>query len=485
TPNRQGGFIWDFVDQAVRTKGKDGVEIYAYGGDFNRYDPSDGNFCVNGIVSPDRVPNPHADEVTYYYQNIWTTPADLAAGKMKVYNENFFRDLSDVTLDWVLLNNGVPVRDGSIDNINVAPGATAEITIPYGEINDKGEWILNVFYNLKNADGLLPAGHTLAKEQFILNKATTDDMDIENPSQPNVDTPTPTIVDNHAFFLCVKGQNFNIEFDRHSGYMSKYEVNGTEMLTEGGLLTPNFWRAPTDNDYGANLQNKYAAWKNPVIKLESLKSEMENGLAVVTAQYSMPDVKSSLTLTYAINGEGAVKVTEALTADKNAEVSGMFRFGMQMQMPESFSSIEYYGRGPIENYSDRNHSTLLGIYTQKVADQFYPYIRPQETGTKTDIRYWKQLNNAGNGLEFIAENPFSASSLNYSIESLDGGKNKANTHSPEIRKVDYTNVLIDKAQMGLGCVNSWGALPLKEYLLPYGDYSFTFVMKPVFHQLHN
>lgn len=484
-PNLQGGFIWDFVDQAVRTKGKDGVEIYAYGGDFNRYDPSDGNFCVNGIVSPDRVPNPHADEVTYYYQNIWTTPADLAAGKMKVYNENFFRDLSDVTLDWVLLNNGVPVRDGSIDKINVAPGATAEITIPYGEINDKGEWILNVFYNLKNADGLLPAGHTLAKEQFILNKATTADMDIATPSQPNVDTPTPTIVDNHAFFLCVKGQNFNIEFDRHSGYMSKYEVNGTEMLTEGGLLTPNFWRAPTDNDYGANLQNKYAAWKNPVIKLESLKSEMENGLAVVTAQYSMPDVKSSLTLTYAINGEGAVKVTEALTTDKNAEVSGMFRFGMQMQMPESFSSIEYYGRGPIENYSDRNHSTLLGIYNQKVADQFYPYIRPQETGTKTDIRYWKQLNNAGNGLEFIAENPFSASSLNYSIESLDGGKNKANTHSPEIRKVDYTNVLIDKAQMGLGCVNSWGALPLKEYLLPYGDYSFTFVMKPVFHQLHN
>ena len=212
---------------------------------------------------------------------------------------------------------------------------------------------------------------------------------------------------------------------------------------------------------------------------------MNNGLAVVTAEYSMPEVKSSLKLTYEINGEGTVKVTEALTADKNAEVSGMFRFGMQMQMPESFSSIEYYGRGPIENYSDRNHSTLLGIYTQKVADQFYPYIRPQETGTKTDIRYWKQLNNAGNGLEFMAENPFSASALNYSIESLDGGEWKQNTHSPEVQKVDYTNVLIDKAQLGLGCVNSWGAMPLKEYQLPYGDYSFTFIMKPVFHQFHN
>lgn len=484
-PNLQGGFIWDFVDQAVRTKGKDGVEIYAYGGDFNRYDPSDGNFCVNGIVSPDRVPNPHADEITYYYQNIWTTPTNLSAGKMKVYNENFFKDLSNVTLDWVLLNNGVPVRDGRICKINIAPGATTEVTIPYGEINDKGEWTLNVYYNLKDAEGLLPAGHTIAKEQFILNNVNVANMDISTPSEPNVATAEPKIVDNHSFFMIVKGQNFNIEFDRNTGYMSKYEVKGTEMLTDGGHLTPNFWRAPTDNDYGANLQHKYAAWKKPTIKLESLKSEMNNGLAVVTAEYSMPEVKSSLKLTYEINGEGTVKVTEALTADKNTEVSGMFRFGMQMQMPESFSSIEYYGRGPIENYSDRNHSTLLGIYNQKVADQFYPYIRPQETGTKTDIRYWKQLNNAGNGLEFMAENPFSASALNYSIESLDGGEWKQNTHSPEVQKVDYTNVLIDKAQLGLGCVNSWGAMPLKEYQLPYGDYSFTFIMKPVFHQFHN
>lgn len=484
-PNLQGGFIWDFVDQAVRTKGKNGVEIYAYGGDFNPHDPSDGNFCVNGVVSPDRVPNPHADEVRYYYQNIWTTPSDLPAGKVKVYNENFFRDLSDVTLDWVLLNNGVPVRDGRIDKINVAPGETTEVTIPYGQISNKGEWLLNVSYNLKDAEGLLPAGHCIAKEQFILNESAVADMDVTTPSQPNVKTPVPTIVDNHSFFMGVKGDDFNIEFDRNSGFMTKYEVNGTEMLAEGGKLTPNFWRAPTDNDYGAGLQKKYSAWKNPEIKLESLKGEMKDGLAVVSADYKMPGVSASLKLTYTINGDGAVKVTESLTADKNAKVSDMFRFGMQMQMPESFGSIEYYGRGPIENYSDRNHSTLLGIYNQKVADQFYPYIRPQETGTKTDIRYWKQLNNSGNGLEFIAENPFSASALNYSIESLDGGVWKANTHSPEIEKVNYTNLLIDKAQMGLGCVNSWGALPLKEYRLPYGDYTFTFVMKPVFHQLHN
>ena len=483
-PNLQGGFIWDFVDQAVRKPGKDGVEIYAYGGDFNDYDSSDGNFCVNGLVNPDRIPNPHADEVAYYYQNIWTTPTDLSAGKMKVYNENFFRDLSDVTLDWVLLNNGVPVRDGRIDKIDVAPGKTEALTIPYGKITDQGEWALNVYYNLKKADGLLPAGHTIARQQFLLNDVKGD-VSIANPVLSNLGELTPEIIDNQRNALIVKGDNFSIDFNRYTGYMCKYVVNGTSMLTEEGQLTPNFWRAPTDNDYGAGLQNKYAAWKNPEIKLESLDAAMENGLAVVKAKYSMPGVKAQLAMTYTINGEGTVQVNESLTADKSAEVSGMFRFGMQMQMPESFSSIEYYGRGPIENYADRNNSTLLGLYNQKVADQFYAYVRPQETGTKTDIRYWKQLNNAGNGLEFVAEAPFSASALNYSVESLDGGPWKANTHSPEIKKVDYTNLLIDKAQIGLGCVNSWGALPLKEYLLPYGDYSFTFVMKPVFHQLHN
>lgn len=483
-PNLQGGFIWDFVDQAVRTKGKDGVEIYAYGGDFDRFDPSDGNFCVNGVVNPDRIPNPHADEVSYYYQNIWTTPSNLSAGKVKVYNENFFKDLSDVTLNWTLLNNGVPVRDGSIAKIDVAPGATTEVTIPYGEISNEGEWLLNVYYTLKDAEGLLPAGHVIAREQFMLKEGAPA-LDIATATTPNAATPQPVIVDNQANFLIVNGDNFSIEFNRHSGYMSKYEVRGTEMINDGGALTPNFWRAPTDNDYGANLQRRYAAWKNPEIKLESLKSEMKDGLAYIYADYSMSSVKAKLNMTYVVNGDGAVKVTESMTVEKGAEVSDMFRFGMQMQMPESFGSIEYYGRGPIENYSDRNHSTFLGVYNQTVADQFYPYIRPQENGTKTDIRYWKQLNNAGNGLEIIAEQPFSASALNYSIESLDGGPWKENTHSPEVEKAGYTNLVIDKLQMGLACENSWGAMPLPKYRVPYEDRSFSFILKPVFHQLHN
>ncbi len=481
-PSLQGGFIWDFVDQAVRTKGKDGVEIYAYGGDFNDYDGSDNNFCVNGIVSPDRVPNPHADEISYYYQNIWTTPADLASGKLKVYNENFFRDLSDLNLDWVVLNNGVPVRSGRIDNINVAPGKTESISIPYGEISGEGEWLLNVDYTLKNAEGLLPAGHSIAREQFLLKEGKSCAC-VKTPVQPNMATPVASIVNNQRNHLIVNGDNFSIEFNRYNGFMSKYVVDGTEMIAEEGMLTPNFWRAPTDNDYGAHLQNKFRAWKKPTMKLTSLKAEEKDGMILVNADYDMPDVKAKLAMTYVINGVGDVKVTEALTTEKGADVSGMFRFGMQMQMPLAFSNIQYYGRGPIENYIDRNHSTRIGLYDQTVSEQFYPYIRPQETGTKTDVRYWKQLDNAGNGLEFKAAVPFSASALNYSIDSLDDGVSKGQSHSPEVKKADYTNLLIDKIQMGLGCEDSWGRTARPEYLVPYGDYTFTFVMHPVFHQL--
>ena len=166
-----------------------------------------------------------------------------------------------------------------------------------------------------------------------------------------------------------------------------------------------------------------------------------------------------------------------------AEVSPMFRFGLQMKLPKSFDRISYYGRGPVENYSDRNNNTLLGIYDQKVTDQFYPYIRPQETGTKTDIRWWRLLNAGGTGLEFVSEQPFSASALNYSIESLDDGLQKDQRHSPEVTPVDYTNFCIDKVQMGLGCINSWGALPLSEYMVPYKDYEFSFIMRPVSHKL--
>lgn len=487
-PNLQGGFIWDFVDQAVRMKDEKGVEYFAYGGDFNDYDTSDNNFCVNGVVSPDRVPNPHADEVRYFYQNVWTTPVDINAGKVNIYNENFFRDLSDLNMDWTLMRDGKPVRTGSISDINVKPGETASVTIPYGKAEGDGEWMLNVAYSLKEDDGLLPAGHVVARDQLKVAGNAAELPEIKATSDADRGSFNPYIDNGNSRFLKVVGDGFMLKFNRWNGFLTQYEVDGTDMLTKDGQLTPNFWRAPTDNDFGAGLQRRYEAWRTPAMNLKSLDANAEDGLVTVKANYEMPGVQGNLAMTYVVNKEGAVLVTEDFKAAKDAKVSNMFRFGMQMQMPEEFDEIEYYGRGPVENYSDRNHSAFLGVYQQSVDDQFYPYIRPQETGTKTDVRYWKQLNNRGNGLEFMAEQPFSISALDYSINSLDDypdKDNKKHSHGPLVKKAGYTNVCIDKVQQGLACVNSWGATPLPEYTIPYGDYTFTFMMKPVFNHVMN
>lgn len=484
-PKYQGGFIWDFVDQSNHWKNKDGVGIYGYGGDFNKYDASDNNFLDNGLISPDRRPNPHAQEVAYFYQSIWTTPADLAKGEVKVYNENFFRDLSAYYMEWQLLANGDVVQTGILNDLNVAPQQTATVRVPFSTagICPCKELLLNVSYKLKAAETLLPAGSQVAYDQLVIRSYEAKPLELTNQAETNLAVVTPVIRDNDTRYVIVEGEDFAIEFDRHNGYLSRYDADGMQMLYDGAQLTPNFWRAPTDNDFGARLQNRYKVWKNPELKLTSLTQGMENGQAVVRAEYDMKAVNGRLSLTYVINNKGGIKVTQKMTADKSQKVADMFRFGMQMQLPESFDEIEYYGRGPIENYADRNHSTLIGKYRQTVAEQFYPYIRPQETGTKTDIRWWRLLNISGNGLQCVADAPFSASALNYSIESLDDGTQKDQRHSPEVTKAPYTNFCIDKVQMGLGCIDSWGALPLEKYRLPYQDYEFTFILTPVRHKV--
>nr|WP_321453764.1 glycoside hydrolase family 2 TIM barrel-domain containing protein [uncultured Carboxylicivirga sp.] len=481
-PLYQGGFIWDFVDQSIRWKNKAGEEIYAYGGDFNAYDASDNNFLDNGLVSPDRIPNPHFYEVGYFYQSIWTKDVDIKNGKVEVSNEYFFRDLSNFYLQWDLVSEGKVVSTGYVNQLDVAPQSSATIDlglkIPECLKNSK-ELLVNISFKLKKAEQLLSAGYTLAKEQLTVKPWETNSVVITNKEEMNQKVSLPEKVDNDYNYFIVKGADFRIDFNRHSGFLSRYEVNNTSLLEEGMELKPNFWRAPTDNDFGAQLQLKYRAWHNPQMNLTSFDSSMEDGLVKVVAQYDMPDVKAQLTIEYWVNNEGAIKVSQKLTADKDAEVSGMFRFGMTMRMPVEFESIQYYGRGPVENYADRKYSEFVGLYNQSVCEQAYPYIRPQETGTKSDIRYWKQLNKAGFGVEFTAEGLFSASALNYTVDALDDGKDKDQRHMPEVEKADFVNICIDKLQLGLGCVNSWRALPLEQYQIPYQDYEFTFMITPI------
>ena len=478
-PNYQGGFIWDFVDQSCRWKNKEGKTIFAYGGDFNRFDASRKNFCNNGLVSPDRIPHPHLYECGFYYQNIWTELDKNNPKTIHVFNEHFFRDLSAYRLNWELLKDGVPVRCGYIDRVDVAPQQTQKIKIEYGNIDADAEWLLNVNYTLKQQEGLLSAGHVVAKNQLMLTDYQPAPINLDNAANAYSNKEKLQLATNNRNCIQVTGEGFDIQFNKLTGFMDHYEMDGAQMIAPGNALTPNFWRAPTDNDFGGDYQKEYEVWKNPNMSLTDLKSVIQDDQVRILATYNIKSVNAHLNLSYTINNQGCVKVTQRLTTDKNKKAPNMFRFGMQLLMPKSFEYIDYYGRGPIENYSDRNHCTDLRVYHQTVTDQYYPYLRPQENGNKTDIRWWKIADIKGNGLNIVAERPFSGSALHYRISTLDGGREKEQTHSDEIVEDNLTNLLIDMAQQGLACENSWGALPEKQFTLPYADYEFTFILTPL------
>jgi len=482
-PKYQGGFIWDFVDQSLR-RDSNGIDYYAYGGDFNNYDPSDKNFLDNGLIGPDRIPNPHMHEVGYYYQSIWVTPVDLRKGSINVYNENFFKDLSDDDLEWQMLVNGTIIQTGVVGQLNIQPHQAAEIQLPYSlnNIDSNAEVLLNIYFKQKTTKDLVPAGYVVAKNQLIISPYNFNTTDIMHETPADTNSDNLSVMDSDRNYLIIQNKSISINFNRRTGFLCGYTVDGKSMMQQNAELKPNFWRAPTDNDFGAGLQQKYIAWKQPQFKLTRFDNEVYNGVVTVTVEYDMPSVLAKLLLSYQITREGKIKVTQKMVADKTAKVANMFRFGMQLQMPEDDEYIQYYGKGPFENYVDRNNSSFIGLYKQTVKEQFYAYIRPQETGTKTEVRWWQQTNRGGTGLKFYSDSALSVSALHYSIESLDDGPEKNQRHSALVPQVHYTNVCIDKVQMGLGCINSWGAIPLDKYLLHYGDYTFSFMIEPVKNQ---
>ena len=479
-PKFQGGFIWDFVDQALHGKDKQGRDIYTYGGDYNKYDPSDNNFNCNGLVSPDRVPNPHMYETGYEYQNIWTEPVDITQGKLRIRNEYFFRDLSNYVMDWTLLCDGRVIRSGQVEQISCAPQGTVEVTLPLGNCDGAGEYLLNVDYKLKNAEPLMQKGQTVAYQQLTVKPGTLalQDATAKLPSLKVKDSKRDTL-------LSVTNDAVNIQFNKVSGFMVRYTVADRQLLGEGGVLRPNFWRALTDNDMGGQFQKDNKVWKNPTLNLVTFHAEKvkkPQPCVVVTAVYDMPDVKAQLTLTYHISGDGRIKVVEQLKTDKDAKQPDMARFGMVMQLPYEMERSAYYGRGPIENYGDRKLSQRIGIYNQTADEQFYPYIRPQENGLKSDVRWWNQTTAQGKGMRIEAVEPFSVSALHYAIEDLDEPKPaKGQRHSTQVPKSKYTNLCIDGAHTGVGGANSWSnwGLALSKYRVPYQDRTFTFQFVPL------
>lgn len=473
-PNFQGGFIWDMIDQSVYKTQPDGTKIFAYGGDFGPKDvPSDNNFLDNGVFNPERKPNPHAFEMRNVMQNILTSWDNKATATIKVYNEFSFKDLSNVSLHWTLILDGIKQDTGVIDYLAIDPTQSKTYTLPI-KLGDKKfqEAFVNISYQLKQDEPFLPKGFEIATEQLTLAGTWKNDIKITGTGKISVEKQASATV--------FKSDKATIRFDKKTGFMSGYTFNNEPVLKEGYQLRPNFWRAPNDNDFGANLQVQLKAWKdateNPIL-VNWVYSAAKDNTILVKATYNLPAVSSTLELNYEINSNGEVSVKEQLNIDKTKETPVLPRFGMEIILPKDFSMLNYYGRGPHENYMDRNYSSQVGLYNQTVSEQFYPYIRPQETGNKTDVR-WLELSNDKLKITVTSNELLATTALHFLNEDLDDGLQKDQRHGAELKERDLTSLKIDYKQMGVGGIDSWQAWPMEKYLLRDKTYQYQFKITP-------
>ena len=484
-PKYQGGYIWDFVDQGLRDKSPvTGKEIFTYGGDYGRYPGSDYNFNCNGIIAPNRRLNPHAYEIQYVLQNVWIKDFDAENGSFNVYNENFFKNIDDLSLTATLFANGVKLTTVAIpDTKGIAPQATKLVksealksAIEKAEAEHATEEItINFAFASDGSQPLVDKGQVMARQQIVLNGYEFDKVDAP------ANTGSKIEVEETNSYVKVSAERMSVTIGKKTGMIDYLDVDGEPMLKFRESMTPEFWRAPTDNDYGASLQKKMRVWKNPQMNLKSFDKSESKDSVVLTANFEMPEVKAELMLRYRINAAGEVTVTEKMTTDKEAKVADLFRYGMQLQMPASFSKLEYYGRGPEENYIDRHSSSFIGKYEANVKDEYYPYVRPQESGNHTDIRYFSIFNpTTGKGITFEGYAPMECSAIPYLVEDLDAGIEKEHAwgqHSGDLVEKGLVQLHIQQRQFGLGCIDSWGSSPMEKYRMHYQDRCFSLVIK--------
>ena len=502
-PSYQGGFIWDFVDQALKwPSAAEGTDhVFVFGGDFNDYDPSDNSFCCNGIIAADRTYHPHAYEVAYQYRSIHTSDADVLAGEVSVYNEYFFIDLSRYMMHWDVEVDGAKVLSGVVPSLDVAPQQTAKISLGYNEADileafgaedlESHDVYLNVRYVLKRADGILPAGSEVAYDQICLNEAALETLANDSGlpeymSQGSVHTFLGEMTfegsDN------VRVAPWKAVFDSSVGALVGYELGG-KALVENPVM-PCVARAATENDLGAKQDRRQDMWRKAEFKVSSFEVFGTDSCYVVSVAFEPVAEAAVVNMRYEVYADGTVAVTESLSdAGKLAEAPMLPRFGVDFAMNGTYSTFEFFGMGPHENYSDRVSSALMGHYVQRVEDQYhYGYVRPQESGTKTQIKWMRVLDDNGAGFEIRSDIRFSASALPFNWKEMDVRMLDDNqAHSLELKVKAFENqrslgktwVNVDMAQMGLACVNSWGAWPREEYRINAQPYQFRFVLVPV------
>lgn len=483
----QGGFIWDWVDQGIVKSDENGDKYWAYGGDFGPDTViSDGNFCCNGVVNPDRTPKPQLLEVKKVYQYIGFKPKNLAKGWITILNKYAFTNLSEFDIRWEITGDGKTVKSGTFEKQDVMPGATADIHFDNSVKPEPGtEYFLNVYASLKQEKGLLPAGTVLASEQMKLPQfIASPDVKSGNLAKVSFEQTKDKII--------VTGDGFSIGFNTGEGVLSSYKAQGKEYIVSGPV--PNFWRAPTDNDMGNSIYKKNRIWreagKNRKVESVSVKQVAADKVNV-EFRFVIPgnegETIARFTSLYSVYGSGEVRVDNRFKMDKD-NLPEILRMGMNLVMPRAFDQITWLGRGPQESYWDRKTSAFVGLYSGSVASQYWAYLRPQENGNKTDVRWVAITDSNGNGLMFVGDQLLSVSAhhnLQEDFESMERNYNlpkdvkRVNRHINDIKPRDLTSVNIDYLQLGVGGDNSWGAVTHPQYRLTGNEYNYSFVMKPV------
>ncbi|MEO1009845.1 MAG: glycoside hydrolase family 2 TIM barrel-domain containing protein [Bacteroidota bacterium] len=488
----QGGFIWDWVDQGIKTTTEDGREYWAYGGDLGGQDlQNDANFCLNGVVNPDRSVQPLLHELKKVYQAIRFDKAGAQAGRIKISNQYDFTNLRQFRFSWELLEDGKSVASGKLPELDVPAQQFRVVQVDLPALANKdSEYLLNVYAKTNTGTALVPENYMVAYEQFSLSSYVPDVFEAG-------DFGNGFSVSSSDGTVTVSGEGFEMKFDTDNGELLSLDYGQGNLLLQG--MRANFWRAPTDNDFGYNMPKKLGVWKkateNQVLKGFKLLSDSQKGTVdmltlaenpfqikdatlQLTATYGLPAVNGEISIKFDINDQGEIRITNQL-AGISGDLPVLPRFGNNFILKDSYDQVQWYGRGPHENYKDRKTSALLGTYKAPVADLYYPYIRPQENGNRSDMRWVKFLDKEGKGIEVYAPQDFGFSAHHQYNSDFDPGATKEQRHTYDIVKRDLVNINIDYAQMGVGGDNSWGFMALEEYQIQPMDMGYSYVIRPV------
>lgn len=478
-PNLQGGFIWDWQDQGILAKTNEGVQYWKYGGDFGGDDvPSDNNFCINGLLFPNREIHPSILEVKKVYQNIKVEAINLEKGLFRIHNLFDFISLKNVWLDCDFLEDGVSVMHSRIDDFDIPPKGSMDLDLefyfPKGEI--QREQFINLTFFTLEEEPMIPSGHEMAKFQFKLQ----DSNQLELRKEENL---LPLVLKDEQSVYSIRGTGLLVEFSKETGLLEKYIFNGEVLLVKGSR--PDFWRAPIDNDLGNLMMLRLNGWKDASKKREvedMVVTTISDQEILVKTIFNLSSVELKYELGYRIYSDGEIEVLGRFYPFENSEkkLPELPRFGLTMELPLQFENAKWYGRGPHENYSDRKDSALVGLYNSTITEQYHPYIRPQENGNKIENRWLTMTNSKGVGLKIIGQPLFDFSAQKYTTEDFDiGGFEKPFKHTYDLIPRDFITLHIDFGQMGIGGDDSWGAHTHDEFKLFPKPYSLRFLFQPI------